>query len=121
MTACSSSAAPVSLMMIVTKIRGWPRLMGRNHGNLTDASTKQMHGTRALVLSEGEVKRDAGIAEALHEIGSTHHIMADFATAIPYLKVRPNQTNSKSGLTHTAMDVKARKNPHLTRVASFLF
>ncbi len=40
------------------------------------------------VLSPGEEKRDAGIAEALHAIGSTHHIMADFPTAIPYLKAR---------------------------------
>lgn len=39
------------------------------------------------MLSKGEEKCDAGIAEALHEIGSTHHILADFGTAIPYLKV----------------------------------
>lgn len=40
------------------------------------------------VLRPGEEKQDRGIAEALHAIGATHHIMQDFPTAVPYLKVR---------------------------------
>lgn len=50
----------------------------------THTHTKQ----NKTVLRPGEEKRDRGIAEALHAIGSTHHIMNDFQTAIPYLKVR---------------------------------
>ena len=54
---------------------------------VTSSHTTCCFPPSSSVLAEGEEKRDAGIAEALFEIGSTHHLMADFPTAIPYLKV----------------------------------